>query len=276
MLAGLVALGMMGCHPYGGAAEKPIAVGVPERVSTKLDNAQAELINSVGALINDYDAAACEQEGQMAQRSDMRQAMAEAYLQVNDALGTARQRVETPRGGGPPPQQRRTLIFVEEAQSQPAQSPWSCVGAADSPSCTQAAASDVARRVFQNYIDGYDLNPVTAGDAMEAFAADISWASRHLLGAESRADAFRTLQEQCQAGDSPLLRFFQAADAYDDPGVRSDVSQVRRALVGTQPGVCEALPVFYDNLMTEITNTLERRTRRNECTVPTWQVLWSG
>jgi hypothetical protein len=168
------------------------------------------------------------------------------------------------------------VVIVEPPKPPRDRGNWTCQDVAGSPACTQAAASDVARAIYQGYVDGYDLNPITAGDVMEAFAADIQWASDILAQAPTRAEAFQALQEQCFAGESPLLRFFKAGEEFDHPDVRRDVAQVRSALVGRQGDVCDALPGFYDNVLTQLGNTLDQRVRKRRCNMPTWEVHWSG
>ena len=259
-----------GCHRQAPPAEKPVVIGVPTPVVDKLDNAQAEFINAVGDLGVDYDQTVCEGERQEVSRANWRNAMAEAYLEVTEAMLTARQEVEGQEGD-----ERRNVIVVEPTEAAPDRGGWSCMQADGQPTCVEAAASDTGRQVYRSYVEGYDLNPTTAGDVLEAFAADIAWANQYITAADRRGEAFGQIRQACQAGDSPLARFFDAALESEYPVVRRDVEIIQDNFVGTQVGVCEALPIFYDNLLAELQHDLGRRMRTGQCAIPQWQVLWA-
>lgn len=285
------------CHHYGTqAASPPVAVGAPAKVSDKLDNAQTAYINSLRTLAIDYDTAVCEEQDKMAQSAHESQAVNEANLEVADAWMTAKQSVQSRRGGGPletgggPSEQgsesaeqgtesatdgEGIVVFkVEPPQEKRDRGGWSCQNASGEPACVAASASGAARKVYHDFIGGRDINPVTVGDIFEAFAADAAWADHFLVGAATQAKAYAQIEDACNAGDSPLARFFGAAADFDHPEVRRDLLAVRDDFVGVQQNVCDALPVYYENLLNELRTDLSMRIRNNRCSAQRWDAMW--
>jgi hypothetical protein len=261
-------------HPTSTAVQRPVVVGVPAKVSQKVDNAQAALVDSMSTLATNYDQAVCQEKGQMTQANQWRQAEAEARLEVNSAVREARSQARRNRGGGPTAEDDGITIIEEAPRSEPQRGGWMCMEAAGEPACVNAAASTVAAKVYRDYIEGLNLNPVTAGDVMEAFAADAKWADQYLVGASDRSQAFRQIEQACREGQSPLSRFFRAGAEYDHPQVRRDLGAVRDDFAGSHQGVCGALPSYYSNVIGELENDLSLRLRTGRCTAPDWQVLW--
>jgi hypothetical protein len=264
-----------GCDRYGTqVASQPVAMGVPPKVTQKVDNAQAAYINSLRTIATDYDAAVCEEESQMAQSSQERQAMSEANLEVAQAWQTAKESVQTNRGGGPPGDEG--VIIIEEAppEKKRDRGGWTCQNASGQPSCVAATASATARKVFRDHMSGYNLNPVTMGDVFEAFAADAAWADQYLVAADTQGEAYEQIRQACKAGESPLAQFFRAAADFDHAQVRRDLLAVRDDFVGVQQNVCEALPMYYENVLKDLQSGLSMRIRNNRCSTPQWEAMW--
>lgn len=274
LVVAVTSLAATGCHGTVEPEANPVALGVPPKVSQKVDNAQAAFVNSLRTLSTSYDEAVCEEEGQMAQAGHERQALAEANLEVAQAVVSAREQVRSNQGGGPPREDAGIIMIEEAPDKKRDRGGWSCLRASQNLACASATASDVAREVYRNHIEGYGLNPVTAADVLEAFAADAAWADQYLVAASDKADAYAQIRQACRDGDSPLARFFRAAADFDQPQVRRDLLMLRDDFVGVQQNVCEALPLYYENVMTELQSGLSRRTRLNRCAVPQWEVLW--
>lgn len=276
--AAAAAVCLAGCHQRAAPQEKPVAIGMPQQVSDKVQNAQMQMTAAVSRLATDYDQAVCEGDGQMAQRSDGVQARAEAQLEVRRALSEAAGQTDR-RGGGPAGDDGDDgeIVIIEEPVQEPAdRGDWQCVQAGGQPKCVQASASSTSQRIYRHYIDGYDLNPVTAGDVMEAFAAEIAWGGERLATAADQGEAFSQIRQDCREGDSPLARFFRAAEDFDHPEVRGDLLRVRDDFVGGQRDVCQALPRFYDSLMGDLSAEMQRRTRSGQCNAQSWDALWDN
>jgi hypothetical protein len=263
-----------GCHRTTAPDQRPVVIGMPAEVSQKVDNAQAAFIDSMSTLATNYDEAVCEQRGEMADSSHDRQARAEARLEVADAVSNAREQVTPNRGGGPVSEAERITIIEEEPVDEPNRGGWTCMQANQEPACVSAAASGVASKVYRNYVKGYSLNPVTAGDVLEAFAADAKWADEYFMENADRGEALGAIEQACQDGQSPLKRFFEAAADFDQPQVRRDLLAVRDGFVGPQQDVCNVLPSYYSNVMGELKNDLDLRIRTQRCAMPQWNVLW--
>lgn len=271
----LVAFVSSGCQRWSEAEASPVAIGVPPEVTDKVDNAQAAYINSLRTIATDYDAVVCQEERNIAQRQDDRQALAEAHLEVAQAVGNAKRALPN-QGGGPTAEEQYEGITIIEETPKPTRNRggWKCLDVSSEPSCVAATSSGVAREVFRNHIDGYDLNPVTMGDVLEAFAADAAWADQYLVGASTQGEAYDKIQAACRAGQSPLARFFRAGVDFEHREVRRDILMLRDDFVGVQGNVCEALPIYYENVLTELRNDLSARVRTNRCSVPQWEALW--
>ncbi len=264
-----------GCHQWGQEVDQPpVAVGIPPEVSQKVDNAQAAYVDALRTIATDYDAAVCEEEGQMAERSQERQAMAEARLEVAEAVGSARSQVQQNQGGGPTVEDEGITLIEEAPEPKRDRGGWTCLDASGQPACVSAASSYVARQVWRNYGEGHDLNPVTAGDVLEAFAADARWADQYLVAASDKAEAYEQIRQGCKDGKSPLAQFFRAAAKFDHPEVRTDLLELRNDFVGGQQNVCEALPFYYENTITEMRNNLSLRIRNDRCATSQWEPLW--
>jgi hypothetical protein len=262
-----------GCHRTVEPTQNPVVIGLPLEVSQKVDNAQASFIKAVGNLATNYDDAVCEEDRQLTKSSEQRQAMAEANVEIAEAMGTARSQAT---GGGPLADDEGIIVF-EEAPPEPERNRggWTCLRADGEPSCVSATASGVARGVHRNYIQGHDLNPVTAGDVLEAFAADARWADQYLAAASDRAEGFDQIRQACQDGQSPLARFFEAAAAFDNVEVRHNLTMLRDDFVSMQQNVCEALPIYYENVLDQVQYDLSRRMRVNRCAIPEWHPIWN-
>ncbi|MFP4598895.1 MAG: hypothetical protein ACOC9W_06420 [Persicimonas sp.] len=278
--AAAMAVCLAGCHQRAAPPDKPVAISVPQQVSDKVQSAQTEMTAAVSMLATGYDQAVCEGEGQMARRSEGVQARAEAQLEVRRAMSEAEAQTDR-RGGGPTGddgddgEDDGEIVIIEEPVQEPAdRGDWQCFQAGDQPKCVHASASSTSQRIYRHYIDGYDLNPVTAGDVMEAFAAEITWGSERLTTAVDQGEAFSRIREDCRDGDSPLARFFSAAEDFDHRDVRSDLLRVRDDFVGGQRDVCQALPRLYASLMSDLSAEMSRRTRSGQCNAPRWDALW--
>jgi hypothetical protein len=274
MVAALLAVNVA-CHRMPVTDEKPVTVGLPAQVSTKADNAQTGLIDAVGMLAAQYDEAVCEEETQMAEGAWERRAQAETNVENARQHDQPHEQVQTyPEDA--PPSEAEIIIIEEEQDEQRDRGGWSCHSAGDQPRCLQASANTVARAVHQRYVQGYDLNPVTAGDVMEAFAAEIAWGQQYLSEAGVKSEGLAEIERRCRAGQSPLKRFFDAAADFQHPRVRADLLRIRDEFAPRRAQVCEGLPSFYSTLLDELDADLTRRVRTQRCRAPQWDPIWGS
>ncbi len=270
----MVAVAMSGCQSTYSSEGKPVAVGMPARVTNKVDDAKSALVDATTTLATRYDQTVCNQQNKMAQASDQRQAMAEANLDVAEAVVAARSQAGTPRGGGPADEHKGIIMIEEPSQPKHDYGQWQCEHTDKQPACAGAAGSAVAHKIYRTQVDGYDLNPVTVGDVLEAYAADMQWADQYLIGADTRAQADKQIEQGCRSGHSPLARFFKAADSVHNGDVRADLLRLRHDFVGQNADVCAALPVYYGNVMSELQSQVSRRMRTGQCTAAQWNPVW--
>ncbi|MFW5966785.1 MAG: hypothetical protein ACOCV2_04660 [Persicimonas sp.] len=270
ILLGFCATALMGCHAQRAEQKRPVVVGVPGETTEKVSEAKSALIDSVAELGLTYDETVCAEKSDLAQRSDTDHALSEATLEVRRAVSSAREEFD----GGDTDGDDSIIMFEDEAPRVAERGGWDCMQVEDEPKCVRASASSVSRLMYDYYIDEYNMNPVTAGDTMEALAAEIEWGAPRVIEADSPREAFKKIREDCREDPSPLVRFFEAASDFSHREVRADVGRLEEDFVGEADDVCAALPRFYEGLMGELRADLERRTRTKQCRVPQWDPVW--
>lgn len=261
-----------GCHPTHATQAQPIAVRLPDRVLTKVQSAQTSLVGALGQVSVRYDQQVCDADEVNGKHAFERQALAEANLEVDRALLQARS-IARARGGGPAEVPSGITYIEESAAPEQGWGAWTCVQADQQPACVQAAANNLAQQVFRTYVAGYELNPVTVANVLDAFAAEIRWADARLTAAHSRTSALQSIERDCRAGDSPLAQFFNAAETLNQVQLRQRLLLVRDGFVGAQSDVCAALPAFYDQLLQQLGSGLSRRARTQFCATESWEAV---
>lgn len=261
-----------GCHPQTGLRAQPVGVRLPDAVLTQVHNAQTSLVGALSQMSMRYDQQVCDADEVNGKHAFGRQALAEANLEVDRALSQARN-IARARGGGPPEASSGITYIEEDAAPEQAWGAWICVQADEQPACVQASANNLAQQVFRTYVAGYELNPVTVANVLDAFAAEVRWADARLTRAPTRTSALQAIEQDCRAGESPLAQFFDAAEALNQVQLREQLLLVRAGFVDAQPDVCAALPAFYDQLLQQLGTSLARRTRTQFCAIESWEAV---
>lgn len=270
LLLGIFVFAAMGCHAQRADQKRAVVVGVPGEATEKVSEARSALIDSVEQVGLTYDQSVCAEKSDLARRSSTDHALSEATLEVRRAVSSAREEFDGEAAG-----EDDGIIMYEDAAPEVAErGGWQCMQVEDEPKCARASASSVSERMYDYYIDEYEMNPVTAGDTMEALAAEIEWGAPKVIEADSPQEAFEQIRQDCRENPSPLVRFFEAASDYSHREVRADVGRLEADFVGEADDVCTALPRFYEGLMGELRADLERRTRTGQCRVPQWDPVW--
>lgn len=272
IFGGFLAVATSSCHPQRPDPPNPVAIGAPGEASQKSSEARSMLIGAVEELGLSYDEAACTEREEFAEGSNIDHATSEAMLEVRRSLEQARQETEEDADGDD--EADGIVMFEDRAPKRAEHGGWHCMQADEEPRCAHAAASSVSKRLYDYYIDEYEMNPTTAGDTMEAFAAEIEWGTEALVDAQSPQAALEQIEQECREDDSPIVHFFEAAEDFGHPEVRSDIGRLRDDFVGDRDGVCQALPRFYEGLMGELRAEMDRRTRTDRCRAPDWDPVW--
>lgn len=266
MLAGV------GCQAQVQERDESVALRPPAELLDRVKGAQADFIGAMGSVAIDYDRVICGEVGAKSTRGFGRQAIAEATLEVSRARFEA-QRATSARGGGPAEAHDGITLIEEPAEPPRSRLHWQCVQADAQPGCVQATANIVARRVYRERVDGYDLDPLVVSDLLEAFAADLRWAGDYLSFADTPTDAFQSIREACEAGDSPLRQYLGDAVKTDDISRRAGLNQLKIDMVGSEADLCGALPTFYAQIIQDLGISLAHHSRAQYCVNQPWAIL---
>lgn len=262
----------LGCQPEVQVREEPIALRPPAELVERVNGAQADFIGAMSSVATDYDRVICADARAESARGFGRQALAEATLEVARARGEAR-RATSARGGGPAGQGDGITMIEEPAEEARSGLHWQCVQADAQPECVTATANIVARRVYLERVDGYDLDPLVVSDILEAFAADLRWAGDFMSQADTAPDALDAIRKGCEAGDSPLAGYLEEALETNNVARRAGLTQLQSDLVGEEADLCSALPAFYSRTIQDLGTSLAQHSRTRYCVNRPWAIL---